>query len=162
MKLIWPMILAQVPDAFLTITSDYRLWGAGALNERYRLLFSQVPNVKFLGAINRDALIEEQLTSKVMAYPCIFEELFCIACAEAQVAGCLPITTPVGALPTTNMYKLFNGDVGNPYGAADFAEMVVEDLKNPNENIRKELQKKARERFDPERIVSIWKERIFK
>ena len=43
----------------------------------------------------------EQLRARVLAYPCIFEEGFCIAAAESMAAGAVPVTTNAFALTTT-------------------------------------------------------------
>jgi hypothetical protein len=157
---IWPIIHDALPSAELTITSDYRLWGAGAQNEAHRLRYSRIQGVRFLGAIPRKHLIEQQLSASVLAYPCTFEELFCIAVAESEVAGCATITSEKGALSTTNMYKMIPGVSESPLWKRTFAEAVIEELLHPNFDLREEVRKKARERFDPVNIAKIWKEKI--
>jgi glycosyltransferase involved in cell wall biosynthesis len=157
---IWPIIKDNVPDAELTVTSDYRLWGTGALNEAHRLRYARQKGVRFLGAVPRQHLIEEQLCASVLAYPCSFEELFCISVAEAEVAGCATITSEMGALPTTNMYQTIPGVIDSPLWKRDFAEAVIAELLTPNLDRREEIRKRARERFDPVNIAKIWKETI--
>src|SRR3990167_810434 len=101
---MWAEIKLNFPEASLVITSDYRLWGAGSpLNERHRLQWLKAEDVYFKGAICRDELIKEQLKAQLLVYPGMYEELFCIAVAEAQYAGAYPITSFTGALETTNM-----------------------------------------------------------
>ena len=102
----WAQIVAQVPDASLAITSDWRLWDSTITDEPtrpYRLAFAGLPNVQYYGAIKRSQLVQLQLEAEVHLYPCVYEELFCISVAESQVAGVLPITSDAGALRTTNM-----------------------------------------------------------
>lgn len=56
----FPVIKLQIPDATLTITSDYRLWGAwDARNEGYVRKFLGMDGVKFLGAIPRREMVQE-------------------------------------------------------------------------------------------------------
>lgn len=100
---LWPQIKETFPEASLTITSDYTLWGApDPLNMQYRMKFAGMPGVRFLGNIPRERLIEEQLKAEVNLYPCTYDENFCIAIAECQAAGVYCITTDKGALATTN------------------------------------------------------------
>lgn len=98
---MFPEIKRQVPEATLVITSDYRLWGAPERNAEFRAMFSGIPGVTFLGKVSREELVKEQLTSRVMAYPCEYDENFCIAAMECMAAGTVPVTTNVGALATT-------------------------------------------------------------
>lgn len=51
--------------------------------------------------MSRAALVEQQRRARVMAYPCTFEEGFCIAAAECMAAGAVPVTTGAFALVTT-------------------------------------------------------------
>jgi glycosyltransferase involved in cell wall biosynthesis len=107
-------------------------------------------------------LVQEEMSAGILAYPSTFEELFCISCAEAMVAGCLPITSECGALPTTNMYRTLPGDANNPEWQKTFAAILSEELENPDEAMRKQIQQRAMARFNPDRIISLWKEKILK
>lgn len=129
----WPQIVAKVPDASLVITSDYRLWNQPhAMNEQFKAQFSSIPNVRFLGAVTRDQLIQEQLKAEIMPYPCSYEELFCIAVAEAQYAGCYPITSNYGALATTNRFgSILTGDPTHWSWISRFVEQTVKMLCHP-------------------------------
>src|SRR3972149_7530448 len=90
----FPKIRKQIPDASLVITSDYRLWGvASPMNQQFVQMFMRMDGVEFLGAVPRERLVQEQLKAQIHYYPCVYEELFCIAVAESQVAGVLPITS---------------------------------------------------------------------
>jgi len=104
---MWPKIVQLVPDASLTITSDYRLWGNGNPgNHEYRLMFAGLPNVDFRGKVSRAELTQLQRQAELQLYPCTYDELFCISTAECQAAGVVPITSTLGALPTTNIYGI--------------------------------------------------------
>lgn len=97
---LFPKIKEQVPEATLYITSDYRLWGTeDPLNSEFPGLFGE--GVYFLGKVPRKELVEHQLTAEVMAFPCTYEECFCIAAMECMAAGAIPVTTDIGALKTT-------------------------------------------------------------
>lgn len=161
---MWPAILRDVPDATVAITSDYRLWGAyGSLNERYKARWVAHKNVEFLGAVPRQKLLEEQRKASVMLYHSLYDELFCIAVAEAQCAGIYPITNNRAALATTNMGTVVGWENANdPHGDKFFVDEAVSflfDLKA--EERRKELMEKARRRFSPDRIAEYWEKEIF-
>jgi glycosyltransferase involved in cell wall biosynthesis len=158
---VWSQIRQAVPEAELIITSDYQLWGSHAGNESHRVRFIRTPGVSFLGAVLRETLVQYQLTSGVLAYPCTYDELFCITCAESLVAGCLPISTDCGALATTNMYKPISGSPLSPGWSGLFADAVIEDMLHPDEEKRTAMQLAARARFDPKRISEQWKEKVF-
>jgi len=158
-------IQKRIPDASVTITSDYRLWGAyGPLNEKHRSMWIAYDNVSFLGAVTRDRLILEQMKAQINLYPCTYEELFCIAVAENQYAGVYPVTTAAGALETTNMGTIFHVNPDDPRNDITFVRAVLELLENKEVLKLKseELKRKAYERFNPKEIISQWDEIVFK
>ena len=159
----FPAIKQIVPDASIVITSDYRLWGAvSPLNQTYADSFRGMDGVVFLGAVTRERLIKEQLKAQIHYYPCLYEELFCIAVAESQVAGVLPITTSKGSLMTTNMGVIIDGDAGHPEVQRLFVETTVEYLQNPELPVmQKYLQDKSKERFSLDRVLKEWDEKVF-
>lgn len=159
MQILWPRIKEQVPDASLVVTSDYTLWGSrNPGNHQYRLNFITLPDVIFLGKISREQLVKEQLAAVCQSYPGTYEELFCISSAECQVAGATPVTSSLGALPSTNGEFAI---AGNPMTAAwqnAFVSRVVEILQS-RPNIDKMI-KAARKRFDWNRICAQWEKLI--
>ncbi len=160
----YPKIQQEVPDASLVITSDFRLWGSPSpMNEQYIRKFMGMNNVVFLGAVSRQRLIDEQLRAEVHAYPCTYDELFCYASAECQVAGAFPISSGIGALGTTNMGLLVRGDPHTADWQNIFTQVVVESLRTREhfQELAKENQKRAVERFSLERILKEWDEKVF-
>jgi glycosyltransferase involved in cell wall biosynthesis len=101
LKDLFPTIRRQVPNATLTITSDFTLWGKAAAKEAFLQFFEGQPGIRYLGHVERATLVAEQRRARVMAYPCTFEEGFCIAAAECMAAGTVPVTTDGFALTTT-------------------------------------------------------------
>jgi glycosyltransferase involved in cell wall biosynthesis len=154
----WDDIKAEVPEASLVITSDYRLWGATELNEAHRLQWLGVKDVNFMGAISRRDLITQQLMADLMVYPCTYEELFCISVAEAQFAGVYPITSDCGALETTNMGVVLEGAQTH-----DFVDETIAHLGN-KANLQEHqwhVMKLATKRFHPDTILKEWNEKVF-
>jgi glycosyltransferase involved in cell wall biosynthesis len=103
------------------------------------------------GAVPRSELVIEQLKAEFLTSFSTYEELFCYSVAEAETAGAIPITTPTGALPTTNM--------GVVCSAGEYADTVINYLKSPKlltKEFRKSLIEKSMIRFGPERILKEW------
>ena len=101
LKDLFPAIRRRVPNATLVITSDFTLWGRAAAKDAFLRFFEQQAGVEYLGHVDRSRLVAEQRRARVLAYPCIFEEGFCIAAAECMAAGTVPVTTNAFALTTT-------------------------------------------------------------
>lgn len=155
---LWGRILERVPDATLVITSDYRLWGVGASNEHFRVKWMRQNNVTYFGALKRSTYLEELAKAELFLYPSNYDELFCIALAEAEVAGAYPITSGTGALPTTNMGTVIPGSGDDPRKDPLFLNHVEEILCSENKTGIKE---RAIERFNPSRILEDWDKRVF-
>jgi glycosyltransferase involved in cell wall biosynthesis len=156
---IYQRIQREVPDVSLTITSDYRLWGVGASNEHFRVKWMHINNVDFIGAVPRAQLIREQLKAQILLYPSNYDELFCVAVSEAQYAGSYPITSATGALPTTNMGKVVGLDANDVHNDWAFVEETVNLLNGSPDHLamlQHQVYLKAKERFNPERILKEW------
>lgn len=59
---------------------------------------SDQPGITWKGRIGQKALAEEYKKHQFWFYPTDFKETFCITALEAQAAGCIPLTTNVGAV----------------------------------------------------------------
>ena len=151
------MIVAEVPDASLVITSDLSLWTGYDVSDRvrpYRMSWAGVPGVKYVGAVPRDELIKIQSEAEFHLYPCTYQELFCISVAESQVAGAVPITSTTGALETTNRHGI--KIQGNPHDStfvAEFAQKVIAEMK---QSTRMDIRLRAEQEFGLDRILDEW------
>jgi glycosyltransferase involved in cell wall biosynthesis len=162
---MWNRLKDAVPELSLVITSDYRLWGLpDPRNEKHKAIWMDKKDVTFLGAIDRLELLRQQARAEFLLYPCEYDELFCVAVAEAECMGVIPITSGVGALTTTNMGEVIAID---PRNRGMFGIELSEKLKflyeNPSAYTRQsnELRVKSLERFRVENIVRQWEERVF-
>lgn len=160
---IWDIITHNHHDATLVITSDYRLWGATANTEGHRMNWVNAKNYEYLGGIGRCRLVREQLQAEFCLYPCVYDELFCISAAENQVAGIKTVSTPQGALETTNMFKTLAIDPTDPRNDITFANTVFEMMDDPDRynQLVLENQAKAMSRFDPKIITNYWLNEVF-
>jgi hypothetical protein len=101
LKDLFPRIRERVPDARLAITSDFSLWGAQPAKEAFMRFFEGSEGVDYVGHVSRRKLVAWQYRARVMAYPCRFEEGFCLSAAECMAAGAVPVTTGRYALVQT-------------------------------------------------------------
>jgi len=156
----WGVVHNLDPEIELVITSSWSLWSGGNVDQHllpYRALFTKWDNVRYLGGVKREELIQLQLESSLHSYPCVYDELFCISVAECSVAGAYPVTSSVGALQTTNMGTVLGGHPKDVGWAGLFGNEVVKHMNDPELPKRqKELQKKARKRFDINTIHEQW------
>lgn len=154
----WKLVSKAVPEASLVITGDYTLWGApNPLSHRHRMMFAREPNVEYLGTIPRAHLVRHQLRAQILAFPCTYDELFCLAVAECQVAGAFPITSTRGALKTTNQWGTqIEGDPTTRPWIECFVEEVVKSLNGELEDQRRQMMGEARQRFNIETVVDEW------
>jgi glycosyltransferase involved in cell wall biosynthesis len=128
-------IQREVPNAQLHITSDYSLWGRSAGTENYRLSFADMAGVFYHGKLPRRNLIEIQRASKLMVYPCIYPEGFCISALECISSGAVPVCTDDFALSSTvgNAGILIEGKPGTKNYDSEFVAAAVRLLKNEQE-----------------------------
>jgi hypothetical protein len=101
LKDLFPRIRRQVPGARLAITSDFTLWGAEPAKAAFLRFFEGSAGVEYVGHVSRAELVAWQQRARVMAYPCRFEEGFCLSAAECMAAGAVPVTTARYAMVQT-------------------------------------------------------------
>ena len=147
----WDAIKQANPDMELYITSDYTLWGVDANDHVFRKLALGRDDIHYLGAIPREELVSLQLKASRMFYPCTYDELFCIAIAEAEVAGVHVVSTGMGACATTNMC-----DVTTP---EHFVGACKEALAIPANHDT--IRNNALARFSPKVVLEQWDKLIF-
>jgi glycosyltransferase involved in cell wall biosynthesis len=102
---LFPRIRAACPDAELEVFSSMRVYGMAEEDDRrqFRALYRKAkqPGVTLVGTVPQLELAERLRDIRVLAYPNSYPETFCIAALEAQAAGCVVVTSELGALPET-------------------------------------------------------------
>lgn len=89
---MWPKIRAQVPEAELYVTY------APVREDAFKHL--RKDGIFFVGNLSFAKIKELFHVSHVLLFPCLDDvETFCYTVVKAQMAGCVPVVTPTGALP---------------------------------------------------------------
>lgn len=102
----WPELKKKFPKATLDICYGREHWNTMS-KERLELLVSKIEKYKTLditehGKVGHERLAEIMKNTSVWAYPCTDPgETFCITATKTQAAGCVPVTTRIGALAET-------------------------------------------------------------
>jgi glycosyltransferase involved in cell wall biosynthesis len=101
---IFPHIRKQVPDAELHVFSDMKLYQLHEDDEaEYDYIYAKLdqPGVVHRGSVGNKELAKGLSECKILSYSNTFQETSCIAAMEAQAAGCVVVTSAIGALPET-------------------------------------------------------------
>jgi len=106
-------LLAPVYDALseeygdkihLDVFSSFEAYGWPQRDEPYQEMFNHFKNhehVTYHGYQPNEVVRQYLDRAHIFAYPSIWHETSCIAAIEAMAAGCLTVTTSLGALPET-------------------------------------------------------------
>lgn len=111
---MWPEIKRRIPDAELKVFYGWEaidkiidLAGEGhplmkfkiGIEEMLKHIDSTCGGIDWVGRIPQGRLAYEMSKCGAWLYPTYFLETFCITAIEAQLAGALPVTSSIGALP---------------------------------------------------------------
>lgn len=99
----WNQVRGAHPHAELQIFSSMKLYEADDTGSIAQMLEAAktLPGVIHVGPVPQSELAEALRGSLVLAYPNTFPETACIAVMEALAAGCVVVTSDLGALPET-------------------------------------------------------------
>jgi predicted O-linked N-acetylglucosamine transferase (SPINDLY family) len=135
----FPRVRGALPGARLRVFSSMAVYGAGPDTDRFRALYDQcraTEGVEYVGSVSQTVLAEELKDATCLAYPNTFAETFCIAALEAMAAGCVVITSDLGALrdTTAGFAHLLAPPPDKPAHAERFAEFTVRALNEYRES----------------------------
>lgn len=103
---IWPEIRKEFPEATLSICYGRETWNTMSPDHLQNLI-NKITEYKDIGVTEHGKIGHIELASimqqtSVWSYPCITTgETYCITAIKCQAAGCIPVTTRIGALDET-------------------------------------------------------------
>ena len=99
---VYHQIAPEFPGLQLQVFSSLQIYREP--NDPYQQLYYWVveqPGGQYFGSVTQPALAQYLKAAMCLAYPNTFPETSCIAVMEAMAAGCLIMTSDLGALPET-------------------------------------------------------------
>ena len=100
----FPRIRANLPGTRLRVFSSLEGYQVPAGEDPYTPLYQrcrETEGVEYVGALSQDALAGELKAATCLAYLNRFAETSCISAMEAMAAGCLVVSSQLGALAET-------------------------------------------------------------
>lgn len=106
--LIWPEIRKLYPEATLSICYGRETWNTMPVDQ-FQFVIDKIDEYKDMGITEHGKVGHKELAlimqkTSIWAYPCNYlgwTETFCITAVKCQAAGCIPVTTRIGALNET-------------------------------------------------------------
>lgn len=164
---MWPEIRKEVPDATLTIFYGWILFDRVHANNPERMAWREKmeelmkqPGIIHLGRISQDACTQEMRKAAIWIYPTHFGEISCITAMRAQANGALPVVISYAALEETVKWgEMIDGDIYEPETREVFKEAIINCLKNPPEEERRDqMMKWAKKQFAWSKVAKQWDE----
>jgi len=102
----WEKIKKEVPDAVLDIYYGWESFDAAHRDNPERMAWKQkivrqtneLSDVTDHGRISQERIVKEIATADILAYPCIFPEVYCITYAKALAGGAYPVASDYAEL----------------------------------------------------------------
>ena len=162
---MWPKIKAKHKEATLDCCYGWDTFDIICANNPERMNWKKimVEAMKQQGITDHGRLGKEELNKLrekcgILAYPSQFFEIFCISAVEAQLHGCVPVVTNLGALSeTVQCGVVVDGDITKKETQDKYLEALL-DLMG-NEGRRKSLSDKGREwakKFSWANVAHAW------
>lgn len=130
----FPLIREAVPGTTLKVFSSMGVYQVPTAQDDFTALYERcrtTDGVTYIGSLPQRELAEELKGITALAYPNTFPETSCIAVMEALAAGCLVVTSELGALPetTAGFGFLMPLPADRSRHARDYADLAIRVLK---------------------------------
>lgn len=130
---IFPKLKLEFPKLRLKIFSSMRVYQKEEDPHTLRLyeICKSTHGVEYVGSISQKRLARELIKISILSYPNIVPETFCIGIIEALAAGCLVVTSKLGAIPETSagFAKLVEIDTDREKYCQNFTKMLRKAIK---------------------------------
>lgn len=162
---IWEDVRKEVPDAELHIYYGWDLYDYVHKGNPARMQWKakvqqlmEQEGIVHHGRVGHTELHKAYAESGVWAYPTDFQEISCISAMKAQAHGAIPVCTNFAALKETVSYggTRVNVDITEVDGQTEYKEVLIKTLKENNEEMRKDMMKKAQDNFSWEGVAESW------
>ena len=163
---MWPDIKKEVPKAELHIFYGWMLFdqfykdNPASMAWRGNMIkMMEHEGITDHGRVPQTELVEEYKKSGIWAYPAHFGETNCISAIKAQAYGCEPVVVNYAALKETVQHgRKVEGDIYDKETQDEYKKQIVEALKNPMEDKRREeMSKWAHDKYSWDTVASSWK-----
>jgi glycosyltransferase involved in cell wall biosynthesis/tetratricopeptide (TPR) repeat protein len=133
-----PLIRAAIPGTRLKVFSSLETYQVPLERDPYAALYERcrdTDGVDYIGSVSQPALAAGLRDVTALAYPNRYAETSCISVMEALAAGCLVVSSQLGALPETaaGFGRLLPVPSDPARHAAQFAEVMVTELRRYQE-----------------------------
>jgi len=149
---IWPSIIDEFSDATLDICYGRETWNTIS-KEGMDWIINKIEEYKILGVTERGKVGHKELaeimeTTSILAYPCNTEsETFCITVVKCQAAGCIPVTTRIGALDeTVHPEAPSMGTINTNEDVDKYKEILLNTMRKIRKGNKEEI-KREREKY---------------
>jgi glycosyltransferase involved in cell wall biosynthesis len=153
---VWPRVLAEVPDARLRIAYGWELFdkygGPRAIKAEVERLLAALPAGTWtMERLDRAAHHRAFWECAAYAYYCTGGEQFGLTALKAQLAGCVPVVKPWGALHETVDAAFLIPDVD-----AMVRRLVDITREEDHDFVPVPIRERIREAYDWPKIVARW------
>lgn len=108
---IWPEVIKKVPDATLDVYYGWKTFDNANKDNPERMAYKdkmvkwakKLPGVTDRGRIDHDQIAQETFKSGILAYPCVFPEVYCISLIKSQAGGMYPVTSDYAVMKNFNL-----------------------------------------------------------
>lgn len=165
---IWPEVKKAVPDATLDVYYGWKTFDNSNKDNPERMAWKdkmlkrakELDGVKDGGRIDHWQIAEEIQKSGVLAYPCIFPEVYNISTVKAIAGGCYPVISDFACLPDYADYstQIHLGKDREKF-KREYTKALIHLLKNPiDQHEREQNALAAREKYSWEKTARGWDE----
>lgn len=133
-----PIIRAAIPGTRLKVLSSLEAYQVPLARDPYAPLYDRcraTEGVEYLGGVSQPVLAATLRGVTALAYPNRYPETSCISVMEGMAAGCLVVSSRLGALPETGAgySRLLSVPPDPAQHAVQFANAIVAELNRHHE-----------------------------
>ncbi len=145
-------IKSKRDDLAFHVFSSMKLYGNSEGDKEYEQYFAKLQRtngVTLHEPVSMSQLGKELLSSSLILFPNTYHETFNMNCVQAQAAGCIPISTNIGAMHEriengVNGFITKNPNILNSETFNDFVELACNALDSDLYKIRLQCQKESK------------------